>query len=385
MDTARSKFLDPPSLRLWLGLAATAIGAATVFLALDHGRSWHFFEDAGELIFAGAGTEGSGLDLYVVHPEFQFGPVMAILAGALVVLPDGLEIWLVMVLGAAAGVLCLALIADSVARLDTGRPGPPSWILLACFVPFELLWLRLAAYTAHFDDVIVLTLVAAAANATARGRPGWATAALALGAAIKPWGVIFAPIAFLGGGRGVLRVLVIGLLPILTWLPFLVGASGTLDALSSFAISVEPNSGLRVLGVDADLAPGWVRPTQILLGLAVAAVVVLGRERWFAAIAAAAAVRLLLDPATNHYYTLALVVGGLLWELTLRPNRLPWWTVSVVALLEVASRDLTFGGAMRVARFVVLLGVIVLAVVSSSWPRSRTLAFTRRSSPGAEM
>lgn len=44
-------------------------------LAFRHARSWHFFADAAQLFTAGSGVEGAGLDLYRVHPEFQFGPI----------------------------------------------------------------------------------------------------------------------------------------------------------------------------------------------------------------------------------------------------------------------------------------------------------------------
>jgi hypothetical protein len=246
-------------------------------------------------------------------------------------------------------------------------------------IPFVLLWLRLAAYTAHVDDVVILVLVPVGCAALARRRPGWAAVALAAAAATKPWAVVFLPVLLAAGGRrGVALTLGAGAAASLTWAPFLLGAPGTLDALRGFGIDVTPNSGLRALGLTASATPPWVRPAQLLGGLAVSSAVVL-RGAWPAAPAAGVAVRLLLDPATHHYYSVGFLVAGLLWELTRDPTRLPWRTAAVMGVLWIAAGDVNTGGLVAPVRFAVLTLVIVvaLAVPGGHGPRAPAAARVR--------
>ena len=77
------------ALSWWALLGLASVGATTVMLAFRHARSWHFFADAAQLFTAGSGVEGAGLDLYRVHPEFQFGPIEVVIAvGAPVISPQ---------------------------------------------------------------------------------------------------------------------------------------------------------------------------------------------------------------------------------------------------------------------------------------------------------
>ena len=354
----------------WFTLAGCAVVGASLLLLVDHARSWHYLADAARLLFAGPSTEGSGLELYRSRPDFQFGPVSIILAAAFTALPGGIEEWTVMVVASLAGVLTLALVADAVgpgaaAPLEAGDERTWHRVLLLTGLAFLVPWLRLAAYTAHVDDVIVLTAAAAAVAGVARDRPGWTTAAVAVAVAAKPWAIILVPLCLVGDDPRRWWRAALAIAPAaLSWGVFILGSPGTLGSLRGFVIAIDPNSGLRALGVAEPTTPGWLRPTQLALGLAVTTVVALRRDAWPRILAAGIAARLLIDPATNHYYTTGLVVGALVWELHREPGRLPWRTAVGAVVLELAARDVSLGGAMPTVRFLLLAAVIVAAIAT---------------------
>lgn len=355
-----------PSMRgAWIALAAVAVAGSTALLGVEHARSWHFFAEASDLLWPPWGANG-GLDLYRAHPEFQFGPLSAMVASLFRVLPDPFEVWAVMVAGSLAGVGALALSAGVVRRrhpeVETGNLARGVVIV---GVPFLLVWLRLSAYSTHIDDVIALVALVGAGSLLDRRRPGWATACLVVAAAVKPWAVIFAPLAALAPGRlRVAQPFIVAALSAATWLPFLLGAPGTLAALRSFSIDVDPNSGLVALGFLDTSTPSWLRAAQLVLGLVVTGLVVGSRVSWPAALAAGICARLSVDPATHHYYTAAFALTALIWELDHRPGRLPWRTAVGVIVLELAAADVTLAGFMPYVRLGLLGSVVVMALAS---------------------
>ncbi len=202
---------------------------------------------------------------------------------------------------------------------------------------------------------------------------------------MKPWGFVFVPLAVLGGGhRPWRRVLLVVLGAAATWLPFVLGSPGTVGALRNFALPIEPNSGLRALGVLDPTMPGWARPAQLGLAVAATTFLALRRRSWPAALLVGIAIRLALDPSTNHYYTTGLLLMGVLWEADRWPGRLPWRTAATFAVLEVAANDMTYGGVMPALRLLVLTALILLALSPEDrYPtrRTRTRAGTMRSRP----
>ncbi len=237
--------------------------------------------------------------------------------------------------------------------------------MLIVGVPFLAVWLRLSAYSAHIDDVIALVALVAAGSLLDRRRSGWATIALVVAAAAKPWAIIFAPMAALAPGRlRALRPLLVAVLSTAIWLPFLLGAPGTLGALRAFTIDVDPNSGLVALGFLDASTPSWLRAAQVLMGLVVTALVVWRRGSWPAALAAGICARLSLDPATHHYYTAAFALTALTWEVDRHPGRLPWRTMVGVVVLEVTATDVSLGGFMPYVRLGLVASVIVAALTS---------------------
>ena len=347
---------------LWWGLGGVALAASVAMLSGDHARSWFFFEDAVHHL---VGPDG-GIDLYRDHPEYQFGPIAVLVAAPLVALPDGIGEAVVVVVGSLCGVLALWCGATAVERRhpEIDRGGWDRWLMVAG--PMVMVsWLRLAAYTAHLDDVILLTALAASGLAIERRQTTSAAVFLALAAAVKPWGVVFVPLALLGGGlRPRRRALLVGLAAAATWMPFVIGSPGTISALRAFALPVDPNSGLRALGrLDAAM-PGWDRPLQLGLAVAVTTFAVVRRGSWSTALLVGVAVRLALDPATNHYYTTGLVLAGVLWEADRWPGRLPWRTAVTAVLLEVAADDIGLGGLMPSLRLLVLAALVAVALIA---------------------
>jgi hypothetical protein len=88
-------------------------------------------------------------------------------------------------------------------------------------------------------------------------------------------------------------------------------------------------SSLRVLGTDVGSTPAWVRPAQLILGAALA-VVLVRRGRWSAVVVVVVAARLLLDPAVWSYYDAGLLAGAVLCDLLLLAARMPVLSVSAV-------------------------------------------------------
>jgi hypothetical protein len=357
-----------PTRRIWIPLCVVAVAAATALLGGDHARSWHYFTDAGRGLFDPG--------LYRAHPELQFGPAAAGIARGFLVVPGGLDVWAVMAVGSLAGVLTWRAITQA-----AGWPEPPGRELRLGVVGLALLvpWVRLAGYTAHPDDVVALTATASAVWALTRRRWGWATVLVALAVAVKPWAVVVTPILL--GDRvphSWRRVAGVAGVVTLSWLPYLT-APGTIGALTGFGITVDPNSGLRALGLLDATTPGWLRPVQ--LGLGVAAAIVAARRSGPAMVPLAGiAVRLALDPATHQYYTAGFVVAGLLAELSAPGARWPWKTALAAVVLEVAAYDVTLGGIMPSLR----LGTLGLAVLLACRVRTSDVEETPDALPSGD-
>jgi hypothetical protein len=333
-----------------------------VQIPLPHATAWHFFEEATDLF-----VSDRALYLYADRPDLQFGPLSIVAALPFTAL-GSLGSWAAMLVFSAVGIGVVWVLTDSVRRL---RPRLDEEVfgrvVLFAGVLFVVVWGDVAVRTAHIDDAITIAAAAAAVGAIARGRPWWAVVGLAMAGAAKPWGLIFAPLAaVLPGPRRWTRVLVVFGAVGLTWIPFIVAEPGTLDA-SSFEITNELSSSLRVLGVTAATTPAWVRPAQLIGGIALATALV-WRGRWSAVVMAGVAFRLLIDPAANRYYTVGLVFGILLSELIRRPDRLPWLALGAAAILEFGQFEgfpPTLAGWGRVGVTVGAIGVAFWAAALS--------------------
>ena len=346
---------------------ATSVAVVVVHAFGTHGTAWHFFHDAARLLLGDDAIPGaSGLALYRDHPEFQFGP-----PGILVAVPIsglGIEVgmWFAIILASAAGVVVVVALVD---LLEVVRPGwrdeVPPFTLGGIGVLLVILWGDVAVRTAHIDDAIALGALVAAMHAVATNRVRSTIGWLALAAAAKPWAVMLAPLAAVGaptGMKALARTAGVGLGALAVWSPFLVAEPATWDT-RGFGIDNDPTSVLRALGVHDPTTPGWVRPVQLIGGMALVAVLVVAR-RWPAALLGALAWRLVVEPGAHRYYTVGIVLGAVIVEMLARPRRIPWAGVVLAVSLEVTALPGMPGVPGRWWRAAVVFAALVAAVVS---------------------
>jgi hypothetical protein len=355
---------------------ALLAAAALAWVPVGYGGSggdWAFLrQGALALVGRGAGFGvGSPLSLYADAPSTQIGPPA--LVGAV---PFSM-------LGRAEGrlaatiVMALALplfvwLLEGAARKARNDAVHVAEAALVGGLASSLLWHAVAVQYAHLDDVIVLLAGALALRSVAAQQPWNAGLWAGLAMSTKPWAIGFLAFALSFRGRDVLRAAV-GAIVVLaaSWLPFLLGDPRTLQRLGSFHIAVQPDSVLRLLGVQSDTMPAWVRPSQALVSFVLAAAVVRA-GRWAAVPLVAIASRIVLDPATLPYYFTGLAAATLAWDLIGSRRRLPWWTIAIM-LIEYDVRWLTDNfQVMSVLHLTVCLAALSLVLprqlLSYRWP-----------------
>ena len=342
------------------------------------GRSWHFFALGARLLVPGPTIPPGvgGLHLYAVHPELQIGPLALMAALPARLLPPLPAQVIALISMTAAG----AVFVHYLLRRRPGSPIGQAGLFLGAVV-FLPVWATLGWQTGHLDDVLALTAATGAVHFRGRHRILVCAVLLAAAADAKPWAVIFLPLLL---DRAVSRrqqgaaTLVFGAGVLLAWLPFVLGDPATLSALASFTIPVASDSVLRAVGVTAAQTPGWDRPAQIVLAVTLG-VLAVQRERGYAVPMIAIAVRLLLDPQTQSYYSAGLLVGTLLFDLGTRRFRLPWATLlagclialphSLVAL-PLFARSAPVAGDLRLVGTVSLILTAFAVVPGAAWSGS---------------
>lgn len=266
---------------------------------------WSFFEEGARLL-----RGHHPLSMYADAPQLQIGP-LALLAG--------LPLTAAGLLVVHAVLFALGLLAFRAAELSWPRRDPLR-LLMGGLLALPC-WAFIVT-AGHLDDALVVTFTAFACLAVSRDRA--LAAGLLAGAAVaaKPWALVVVPLV-LGLTSRRLRALCAAVaVTAVAWLPFVLGDTRTISALSQFHIRVNATSGLHLLGLDGGPCPAWVRPAQLILGLAVALFAV-RRGQWWAAPAAGIAVRVALDPGAMGYYAGGLAVAVLLadgWSLRRIPT-----------------------------------------------------------------
>jgi hypothetical protein len=337
------------------------------WIPLQRPISWHWFDLAARLL-VGEGTPGQGpggLRLYVSHPEFQFGPVAVMATAAVRLVGRGDAMTLARLLTAALAPVVLWTL-EGLARRERPSAHWPTIARVSLVAGMVLVpaWDLVAVSTVHVDDAIALAASVGALAMARRDRRWWSAALVGVAVGAKPWAVAFLPILLLLRHHRARSIVLAAALGAVVWIPFLVAAPTTVEALSDFRLAVATRSALHVLGFAAAAAPIWLRPVQ-LVAMAAAATAAVARGRWPGLIFAAMATRILLDPTLHSYYLTGLVVGAVAWDLLWCGRRWPLWTlICPVVLLSTKLTVMPHGiaGAIRLGLSV----TIIVAVLAGS-------------------
>ena len=246
---------------------------------------------------------------------------------------------------------------------------------------FLVEWDHLAIDTLHIDDAIALACAALAIDAIAR-RSAWWWPALAIGAAAaaKPWAILFLPLLVaVTPARRRIAWLLAAFVGLGVWAPFVIADSKTLLAAHYTTINAR-SSVLRLFGVHDPRTPRWDRLVQLFVGLALGLLTVV-RGRWEGVVLVAVAVRIMLDPSVNTYYTTGLVFGALVWDLVRHKWRWPITTIAVALLLELPTLIAIAPTPAAILRLAGCVGAIVTVVASSPRDSARDPLGARSHSP----
>jgi hypothetical protein len=298
-------------------------------------------DDALIAMRAGDALLGGDWAVFAHHPDAQMGPLPLLLSGALP--------WRVFsaLIGASLGAFIWL----------AGRLGTPERALWWIGVPLALPW-SLFALQGHADDALVLLGAVVMLVGLRDHRTVAIVGGFALAAAGKPTAAILVGLLLVAGWR----VAAAGLVAAgLVWAPFVLADVHGFLAAGKGIQTVQAWSVPWLLGSAADSAyPDWVRPVQLLLGVAVCWRLA-RRGSPAAGLLAAFALRTVLEPGTWWAYSsflLALVV------------LLPKWRYAA-ALLAAGSWWFAhwWGGINApngVARLACLAGLIAVAAWSSA-------------------
>jgi len=310
---------------VWLLVVVWTALWATWFYLQDDVHAWLLFPNAARTLLTDGDT--NGLHLYATRPDYQSGPVSALVAYPLV----GASITTSKIVAAtvmtALGVLLIAVIASLTPRgMGYLTRGP----LLAGGLLIPPFLCQLTVATGHLDDLLALGFGFFGILQIRRGHPIWAAVLLALAASSKPWAVVFAVALFALPWRMWLRGLATwAVLLLAAWLPFFIADLGTLKALR-FQVPVSQRSVLTLVG-DPQLIPVWVRPAQLLIALITSGTVARSGLPQLVLVATVAS-RIVIDPLIAGYYTAGAMLVAFIADRSLC-GRVPYFTISTAVLL----------------------------------------------------
>jgi hypothetical protein len=325
-----------PVLALWSSLLALRVG---------HGNDWQLLRLAARNL-----TGRQGLHLYADTRGLQIGaPALLVVRGL-----DAIgSLALVQILLALSLVGVLWLGERTATALGTE---PPPILTLAIGVLAAIGWTSLAGDWLHVEDAIALLCLAG--GVLLLGTQRWLAAAslVGLAVAVKPWALLGVPLLLVTPRRNVARsALAVVAVPAACWLPFLVADSRT-TRVTHTPFPVKTTTPVHLLHLASGVAPPWIRTTQLLVAVLLAAVVCRGRREWLAdAMAAGVVGRVLLDVADYPYYWAGLVVAVAYADVV----RSRWPVRTVVALAGWCLPLVGVGGdALAAIRLAVLIALI---------------------------
>lgn len=347
---ARSVALVGPAAgRRWTVLATVSAALAALQLLVG-GRwlgSWHFFATGSQVLLG-----PDPLAVYALHPDLQFGPLTLLVGVPVVLMPDPLGRIVITVVMAAVGLIVLQQIRRLVEPDDIA--GSARWF--AVCIAVLLAWNVLAVRYGHLDDALALLGAVIALRLQQSGMHVRAAIVVGLAIDCKPW---IAPLAAIllavPRGRRFLACVSLAAVVELAWLPFAFHP-GSAAALH-FTIPVELNASIRVLGLADARTPVWCRPAQLILGAALAALLV-RRRRVRGVLLAIVAVRLLLDPGAHPYYDAGLLVGAAVFDVS---AAVP--AATTIALAFVMLPPVLLSGLVPLQGLLRLTGLVALVVL----------------------
>ena len=205
------------------------------------------------------------MHLYVSHPEFQFGPVAVVATAVVRLVGRGEAMMLARLLTAALAPVVLWTLENLARRerppADQRRIRHLSLVAGMVLVPA---WDLVAVRTVHIDDAIALAASVGALALARRDRPWWSAALVGVAMGAKPWAVAFLPILLLLRHHRTKAIVLAVAIGTVVWIPFLVAAPQTVEALRNFRLAVGTRPRLHLLGLAAAAAPVWLRPVQFI-------------------------------------------------------------------------------------------------------------------------
>lgn len=314
-------------------------------------------------------SSGLPLHLYANIPSVQMGPPSLLLAAPFQWLSPQVEGHLV------AGLMSLAVLlalwcAERAAQASGEADAVRAKTLVAGLVVVPI-WTMAAQQWGHLDDVTALLAAMVAAVSVSRGRHEvLAGLILGTGAAAKPWAVILLPLLFAYSRPQVPRaVLAFVAGALIWWAPFVMAAPQTIHALGSVSLNMVIDPTWRLFGMRG-AAPLWIRPVQLLGGLAVSTFAV-RRVGWASVPVVALAWRVTTDPYAWPYYVMGPLLGAALWDLARTSTRrwasFPWATAAAAVAEFWVPRD--FPAAAPSVRLAWCVGLVLVVTTAGAIAR----------------
>ncbi|MCU1388759.1 MAG: hypothetical protein JWL72_2097 [Ilumatobacteraceae bacterium] len=319
--------------------------------ARDISGDWSFFTSVSGRLFG-----ADRLEVYARTPSIQTGPISLVVVHLLA-----------SVGGSSLPIVVTFLALLTVASLSRlAQHAGVAWSNLLVGGTLLMVWWPALKTSGHLDDAMVLCLAALCLVAMYSDRRLGAAVLVGLAVAVKPWAIFLLPTTLdtPTWRKTDLRYPATSLLVAgMAWAPFIIADRRTLDGLRP-TVWVAPDSILHVIGA-VELSSS-IRIVQLVLALAAVAIAV-WRGHTAGALVVGVAVRLLLDGGTWPYYTVGLVLGAALWDVSRPGRQLPYLTLVTVALLPPAWLIQTheIRAVMRLAACLVCLAVVVV------WPEER--------------